>query len=119
MASRECGIEADRSRQPSGATTLLGAHIAAPRNARSKSWDEFALTTSLPIAVVLTVCDNAANETCPHFPGPARKLHLPFPDPAAAIGSDADKLEAFKSVFTAMRPKLDALMGQLLAAETS
>ena len=98
---------------PLALSTLVYAGIPLPANSRSKSWDEFARVGAPPIDLVLTVCDNAANETCPHFPGPARKIHIGFPDPAAAEGTDAQKQTAFTSIFDRMRPELDALMADL------
>ena len=65
--------------------------------------------------VVVTVCDNAASETCPVWPGAPRTLHWPFPDPAAVEGSDAEKAEAFREVFAAIRERVDAF----LAAESA
>ena len=94
---------------------LAEAGIPAPVSARSKSWDEFAGPGAPAINLVLTVCDNAANESCPHFPGPAKKVHLPFPDPAAVTGSEAERLAAFRDVLQAMRPQLDALLRSLRA----
>ena len=94
---------------PLALAALAEAGIRAPANPRSKSWDEFSGPTAPAIDLVLTVCDNAANDTCPHFPGPARKVHLPFPDPAAVEGSDAQRLAAFRDVLATMRPKLEAL----------
>ena len=98
---------------PFALTTLLAAGIAAPAAARSKSWHEFTEPSGGKIDIVLTVCDNAAGESCPFFPGTARKIHLGFPDPAATEGSDAVKAESFRTVFAAMRPKLDVLMAEL------
>ena len=98
---------------PFALTTLIKVGIPAPAAPRSKSWHEFTQTTGTAIDVVVTVCDNAANETCPRFPGTARKIHLGFPDPAATDGSDTAKAESFRVVFEAMRPKLDALMAEL------
>ncbi len=96
---------------PFALQALAEAGIAAPKDARSKSWDEFAKPDSPPIDLVITVCDNAANEVCPYFPGPAQKVHLPFPDPASVTGTDAEKLTAFRTVLAAMRPKLDEVLG--------
>jgi arsenate reductase (thioredoxin) len=84
--------------------------IPAPAKVHSKSWDTFAGSGSTMIDLVLTVCDNAAGETCPHFPGPARKVHLPFPDPATAMGSHAEQLAVFRAVFADMRSQLDHLL---------
>ena len=95
---------------PFALAALAEAGIAAPTDARSKSWDEFAGPGAPPIDLVITVCDNAANEVCPHFPGPARKVHLPFPDPADATGTDVAKLAEFRTVLAAMRPRLDRVL---------
>lgn len=98
---------------PFALETLAEHGIAAPE-ARSKSWDEFASPGAPPIDVVVTVCDNAAGETCPVFfaPGGAtpRRLHWSFPDPAAATGSDADKRASFEAVFADIRTRIDALL---------
>lgn len=69
---------------------------------RSKHLDEF---RSQPFDEVITVCDNAA-ETCPIFPGPARRIHWSFPDPAAAEGDEAARLEAFRQVRDAIEARL-------------
>jgi arsenate reductase (thioredoxin) len=95
---------------PLALEALAAAGIPAPPNARSKSWTEFSGSGAPALDVVVTVCDNAAAETCPLFPGPAHKVHVGFPDPAAATGSHAEQLAAFKAVLADMRPRLDALM---------
>lgn len=68
---------------------------------RSKSVDEF---RGHEFDFVITVCDNAA-ENCPVFPGATRRVHWPFEDPAAAAGSDADRLAAFRRVRDLMRER--------------
>ncbi len=71
---------------------------------RSKHLDEF---RDQPFDVVITVCDNAA-ETCPIFPGPARRIHWSFPDPAAAQGDEAGRLAVFRQVRDAIEARLRA-----------
>jgi arsenate reductase len=61
---------------------------------RSKHLNEF---LNQPFDFVLTVCDDAA-EACPVFPGPAQRLHWGFPDPAATLGSAAERLQSFRNV---------------------
>jgi arsenate reductase (thioredoxin) len=63
---------------------------------RSKSWDEYAAPGAPPIDFIFTVCDNAAGEVCPVWPGKPMTAHWGIADPAAAEGSDADKAFAFR-----------------------
>ena len=71
---------------------------------RSKHLREF---LSTPFDVVITVCDQAA-ETCPLFPGKAERIHWSFPDPAAALGSEAEQLAAFREVCSGLEDRLKA-----------
>ena len=74
----------------------LKRHGIAPGAPRSKSWDEFA---DQNIDLVITVCDQAASETCPVFLNACDKLHWSTPDPAKAEGSEADIDQAFDDAF--------------------
>jgi arsenate reductase len=84
--------------------------------ARSKSWDEFAKTDAPRMDLVVTVCDNAAGEVCPIWPGAPAKAHWSFPDPAAAEGSKAERLARFAEIFADIRACIDRLVA--LPAET-
>ena len=77
---------------------LETAHIPT-RNLRSKSWDEFSGPGAPKLDFVLTVCDNAAKEVCPIWPGQPMTAHWGVPDPAAARGSEADIERAFREAF--------------------
>jgi arsenate reductase len=86
--------------QPAGrvnplALELLQANHLPVEGLRSKSWAEFAQLDSPPLDFVLTVCDNAAGEVCPVWPGQPMTAHWGIPDPAAVEGSDEAKHRAF------------------------
>lgn len=66
---------------------------------RSKSWDEFAKTDAPKLQFVFTVCDNAANEVCPVWPGQPMTAHWGVPDPAAVVGTPEEGQRAFRDAF--------------------
>jgi arsenate reductase len=75
----------------------------------SKSWDVFAAQDAPPMDFIVTVCDNAAGEVCPVWPGKPVTAHWSFPDPAAATGSDADKRKVFADVYRAIEARVKLL----------
>ncbi len=77
---------------------------------RSKSWDEFATPDAPKLDLVLTVCDNAANEVCPYWPGQPATAHWGYPDPAAVEGSDEEKRRAFEHTLHEMQRRIQLLV---------
>jgi arsenate reductase len=82
----------------------LRRHGIGMGQARSKSWDEF---TDRSFHLVITVCDRAAAENCPVFPGASRKLHWSIPDPAEAHGPDDQVDRAFDEVLEILRARIE------------
>jgi arsenate reductase len=78
----------------------------AVENLRSKSWDEFAAAGAPQLDFVITVCDNAAGEACPLWPGQPITAHWGFPDPAAVKGTDDEKRAAFALTLRQMRNRV-------------
>ena len=77
---------------------------------RSKSWSEFAGTDKPPLDFVFTVCDNAAGEACPFWPGQPMTAHWGVPDPAAATGSEAEIRLAFADTFRMLSNRISAFV---------
>lgn len=101
--------------KPTGKVNPLSIEILrekghSPEGLRSKSWDEFALPDAPRMDLVITVCDNAAGEVCPVWPGAPRKLHVGFPDPAAAEGSHEERLAVFREVYGMIEAKVRKLI---------
>lgn len=74
---------------------------------RSKSWDEFAKPGSPPLDFVFTVCDNAANEVCPAWPGQPMSAHWGVPDPAVVEGNEAQIVHAFREAFNLLHRRIE------------
>ncbi len=79
-------------------------------NMHSKSWQVFAQTEAPQMDLVITVCDNAANETCPIWPGAPVQVHWGFPDPAAVMHDPQLQQQAFQEVFEQIRQRVQAML---------
>lgn len=73
----------------------------------SKSWSEFAQADALQMDFIITVCDSAAGEACPHWPGHPTTAHWGCPDPAQVPGSETVRQEAFRQVFEQIRKRVE------------
>lgn len=101
--------------QPAGrvnpfALELLAKHRIGAGAARSKNWDEFARPGAPALDFVFTVCDNAAGEVCPIWPGQPMTAHWGVPDPAAVAGSDEEKRKAFVRAFNELTTRINLFM---------
>lgn len=91
----------------------LALAMGYPANSlRSKSWDEFSRPDSPKMDFIITVCDNAAGEICPVWPGTPATAHWGFPDPAKVTGNDETKRNAFREVMIGLKRRMD-LLGSL------
>lgn len=82
---------------------------------RSKSWDEFAAPGAPQLDFIFTVCDNAAGEVCPVWPGQPMTAHWGIEDPAAVAGSEEDKRRAFSRAFAEMNRRVSLFINLPLA----
>ncbi|HVR92056.1 MAG TPA: arsenate reductase ArsC [Novosphingobium sp.] len=93
-----------------GALRLLARKGFNTSSFRSKSWDEFTRPEAPPIDLAITVCGNAAGETCPVFPGAPLRAHWGLPDPADVEGSEADIDAAFAETWRLLEMRVHALV---------
>jgi arsenate reductase (thioredoxin) len=92
------------------AIELLAKNRYPTEGARSKNWDEFAAPGAPPLNFVITVCDNAAGEACPVWPGQPITAHWGVADPAAVDGSDDEKRKAFREAFVILQRRIQLLI---------
>lgn len=104
---------------PSGTVQPIAAEMAREFGyaaaLRSKSWDEFAQPDSPPIDMVITVCDNAAGEVCPIWPGHPVTAHWGVPDPVSIEGTEEARRRAFRSAWMMLRQRIELLLALPLA----
>jgi arsenate reductase len=92
------------------ALEVLAKHRIDTSGFRSKNWDEFAKPRAPEIDMIFTVCDRAAGEVCPVWPGKPITAHWGVEDPAAATGDDDAKRKAFLKAFTALTVRINLLL---------
>ncbi len=100
---------ANQQPNPLGLQVLRAAGISTD-GLRSKSWDEFAGTGAPQMDLIITVCDNAAGEVCPIWPGHPATAHWGYADPSEAQGTEEQKLEAFRRTLQTIKRRLDLLV---------
>jgi arsenate reductase (thioredoxin) len=101
--------------RPEALKQLEGAHVSTA-GLRSKSWDEFAKPDAPNMDFVFTVCDNAANEVCPVWPGHPMSAHWAIPDPAAVQGTPEEVARAFRDAFLLLERRITLFLDLPLAA---
>ena len=99
-----------------GALALLEQSGIQTTGLRSKDWDEFARSGAPPLDFVFTVCDNAAGEVCPVWPGQPMTAHWGIPDPASVEGTDVQKGFAFCEAFRLMETRINLFLSLPLAS---
>lgn len=92
------------------ALNLLRSYGHPTNLLRSKSWDEFAVPGAPEFDFIFTVCDNAAGEVCPIWPGQPMTAHWGLPDPAAFTGNDAETAARFADVYRMLETRIGLLM---------
>lgn len=100
---------------PLALTTLAKLHLPTD-GYRSKSWGEFATADAPQMDFVFTVCDNAAGEVCPVWPGQPMTAHWGVPDPSAAVGDDEQRAKAFWNAATTLKRRIDLMLALPLAS---
>src|ERR1017187_4179234 len=98
FAAYSAGSHPSGRARPEALRQLAAAHLPTS-GLRSKAWDEFSRSDAPKLDFVFTVCDNAANEVCPVWPGQPMTAHWGVPDPAAVCGTEEQVEKAFRDAF--------------------
>ncbi len=93
----------------SAARKVLMAHGYSVAGVKSKSWQKFSGAQATPMDIVITVCDSAAGESCPIWPGAPLRAHWGLPDPASVAGSEDQVDAAFEATYAALNARIVAL----------
>jgi len=106
---------------PAGAVQPLALQVLAERHVptdgfRSKDWQEFAAPGAPALDFVFTVCDKAAGEVCPVWPGQPMTAHWGVPDPSAAQGDEAKRLRAYEDTLITLKRRLELMLALPLAS---
>jgi arsenate reductase len=109
------GIHASGTVRPEALKQLEIAHISTA-GLRSKSWNEFAQPAAPKLDFVFTVCDNAAKEVCPIWPGQPMTAHWGVPDPPAAKGTEQEIQRAFRDAFFMLDRRISLFLNLPIAA---
>ena len=109
MVAHSAGSQPKGVVHPMALATLAQMHLPT-EGLRSKSWDEFARAGSPALDFVITVCDNAAGEVCPVWPGQPITAHWGLPDPAAIVDDESRQRQAFIDTAVALRRRIELML---------
>jgi arsenate reductase len=104
------GSSPRENQQPNPLGLQVLQHAGLPTDGlQSKSWEAFSGPDAPVMDLIITVCDNAAGEVCPIWPGHPSTAHWSYPDPSEGNGTDDEKLEAFRQTLLAIKRRLELL----------
>lgn len=115
FVAHSAGSHPNGTVNPFALSTLKALHIPS-EGFRSKNWDEFSQPGAPVLDYVFTVCDNAAGEMCPVWPGQPMTAHWGVPDPAAVEGSDEARARAFMDTAVTLKRRIELMLALPLAS---